>query len=425
MTVAVEAGVDRQAQSFWVLRSRLGEVRKKIERLNRRARRLGCEPIVFEETGGTRYEEQVRYEHDPFNPPSCTSAVKFKIQRAEVIVSGVAPRIAGWELAARLEPTGSGNLVNAVPGSAELPDWVRTVASRCDHCRVKRYRKDVYALRNLASGEIKLVGSTCLADFLGHDDPKAIAAGAEFFIEAAEACGDPDDYLEHMGPGGSRDFDLGIFLKAAAANILAFGWTSRGAAHEDPGKVATADATVTLLTNSRMDREDLERLQAVADRAAELAGKALTWAQAIPAEVKASYLWNVRMVAHEGLVSYRTTGIAASIVSAYMREEERAQERERDQGQPSEHQGEVGKRQEFRLKVTGKRYIDGGYGLTVLHLFEDEGGNRFSWFASSADLEEGQVFNIKGTVKIHDQYKGVKRTVLTRCKVAGEGDCEF
>ena len=42
------------------------------------------------------------------------------------------------------------------------------------------------------------------------------------------------------------------------------------------------------------------------------------------------------------------------------------------------------------------------------------------WFASSTPdnvLDDGIEYIVKGTIKKHEEYKGLKQTVLTRCKL--------
>lgn len=95
---------------------------------------------------------------------------------------------------------------------------------------------------------------------------------------------------------------------------------------------------------------------------------------------------------------------------------ERAKEREIE-GKASEYVGEVKERIEFEAEVTGVYGTEGFYGHTDIVKFKDASMNQFTWFASDyTGLERGDRITIKGTVKKHDDYKGVKQTVLTRCK---------
>lgn len=63
----------------------------------------------------------------------------------------------------------------------------------------------------------------------------------------------------------------------------------------------------------------------------------------------------------------------------------------------------------------------GGYGSTetrYIYKFVDADENVLVWKTSNSDMldYEGKQLTLKGTVKAHDEYKGEKQTVLTRCK---------
>lgn len=111
----------------------------------------------------------------------------------------------------------------------------------------------------------------------------------------------------------------------------------------------------------------------------------------------------------------------------------------------SEWQGEVGKRISLNLTLTISMYWETQYGTQYMHLMKDADGNVYKWMTSNPvgyykeatgndysyedengvkwdwhNIEEknAESFTIKGTVKEHSEYKGVKQTVLTRCKVS-------
>lgn len=109
----------------------------------------------------------------------------------------------------------------------------------------------------------------------------------------------------------------------------------------------------------------------------------------------------------------------------------------------SEYVGQVKDRLTMTLTFTGtahwevdttKQFWNGRWGReqtrdVYLHKFKDEHGNIFTWKTSDplgywdehgqwVHIDEGTQVTIKGTVKEHSEYKGIKQTVLTRCKVA-------
>ena len=53
--------------------------------------------------------------------------------------------------------------------------------------------------------------------------------------------------------------------------------------------------------------------------------------------------------------------------------------------------------------------------------FADQAGNALIWKTSSSpQLDEGDKYRVRGTVKEHCEYRGERQTVLTRCKVEKE-----
>lgn len=85
-------------------------------------------------------------------------------------------------------------------------------------------------------------------------------------------------------------------------------------------------------------------------------------------------------------------------------------------GHPSQYQGSIGDRMELKLWVA--RIIDLGetqYGTKQLYLFQDENSNEFTWSTGvKKDWQVGDAVVVRGTVKSHDTYQGVRQTGLTR-----------
>lgn len=77
-----------------------------IEKLNRRAPKLGCEPIVINVL--RQYEVEKKSER---------TGLKYRQTWMEIEVVGEAPKLAGWTLLAVIEMLETGeNLVRTVPG---------------------------------------------------------------------------------------------------------------------------------------------------------------------------------------------------------------------------------------------------------------------------------------------------------------------
>lgn len=77
--------------------------------------------------------------------------------------------------------------------------------------------------------------------------------------------------------------------------------------------------------------------------------------------------------------------------------------------------GDVGERyNDMKLTVKFIHGFDSDFGYTFIHKMEDEKGNQFTWFTGKC-LEKDKTYTMNATVKSHDEYKGTKQTVLTRC----------
>jgi hypothetical protein len=85
---------------------------------------------------------------------------------------------------------------------------------------------------------------------------------------------------------------------------------------------------------------------------------------------------------------------------------------------PSKWQGEVGDRIDRTLTVTKITPLaDGYYGPSTFFLFKDEYDNEYCWTTGSKNLELNATYEVRGTIKALQKYKGKEQTVLTRCRV--------
>lgn len=100
-----------------------------------------------------------------------------------------------------------------------------------------------------------------------------------------------------------------------------------------------------------------------------------------------------------------------------------------------EYYGAVGDKFELTLTFDKSFGFEGAYGFTYIHLFHDDENHLFKWSSSNGtykveydktadfggvehcEFEVGHKYLMKGTVKAHNEYKNVKQTVITRCKV--------
>ena len=95
-----------------------------------------------------------------------------------------------------------------------------------------------------------------------------------------------------------------------------------------------------------------------------------------------------------------------------------------------EYYGAVGDKFELTLTFDKSFGFEGAYGFTYIHLFHDDENHVFAWSSSNGsykveywggieyvEYEVGHKYLIKGSIKDHREYRNVKQTVITRCKV--------
>jgi hypothetical protein len=95
--------------------------------------------------------------------------------------------------------------------------------------------------------------------------------------------------------------------------------------------------------------------------------------------------------------------------------------------------GNVGDKFEKEMTFEKMFGFETQFGYQYILLFRDEENHVFVWKTANGNLgknfnwaeyEVGQKYLIKGTVKSHDEYKNVKQTVITRCKVLDDFHAE-
>ena len=85
---------------------------------------------------------------------------------------------------------------------------------------------------------------------------------------------------------------------------------------------------------------------------------------------------------------------------------------------PSRWQGEVGDRIDRTLTVIKVTPLeDGYYGPITFFLFRDEYDNEYCWTTGSKSLDLNATYEVRGTIKALQKYKGKEQTVLTRCRI--------
>lgn len=404
----------------------MGWLQTKIEKLNRRAAKLGQSLIELKTIG----EEMVEYKQNMDPAIDAIGTVPFKpvtIYKKffNVQITGQAPVIAGWTFVGSIEHEEGGNILKLLPEQV-IPESYRKALAHCDHCNIDRVRNSTFILFN--GTDYKQIGRNCLQDFVGQDVANVIARA--LILSSLDELGnaaEDEDFLGHTSKG-KQYWSLKEYLANVVAVVEKIGFVSRKKAQElnklgnHTAGNATSDVAFNLMTVKDAAREIGIYISKEHEKKAE---EILAWLETyLNSKTQLNeYEHNLQVILEREFVSYSTLGFAASIASLHYRET--AATAEKTNKKPSEYVGEVGKRMKG-LKLTLNKIInlgEGAYGIMHLYKFEDEVGNTLVWFSGNSvdsetrDFLEGRVYNVTATVKEHSLYNGSKQTVLTRSKL--------
>ena len=420
----------------WIPESKFDELQAKTAKLNRRAAKLGCPPIVV---------EQVEERFVPVRKHNGVEWVTTGYKReVHVRVAGVAPQVAGWTFVARLQHGEGGNIVSKAPSerSTQLDENLWLVDPVCEHCKTKRARKDTFILRD-ASGSHRQVGRNCLADFLRTADVEMALTFWKYLheIEIEIASGGDSDDDEGLGGGGFRGrryWHVESVLNAAASAIRVLGWTSRAAALSyveasggfGTGGRATSDTVEWLVDPPRPSSdpkvaEEERRLRkklAPIERDSKVAIDTLEWIRR-RLDPTSDYERNLKVALTGDFIDPRTSiGLVVSAVQAHLRRIGELDRKANPAKRPSQHVGEIGKRlRDLPCKILSTRQIVNDDWTSTLVVFETDDGDQLKWFATGEhEFVVGARVKLTGTVKKHDEWKSTKATLLNRCVVVEE-----
>jgi hypothetical protein len=395
----------------------ISDLQKKIDKLNRKAVKIGTTPITL--TLGDKIILSETYDHE-WVVRTADDKRRFgprTVECQEVTVAGEAPKYDGWMFIATLEPVGDKNLIRAIEGIEGLSAYRETVGI-CEHCNKTRRRNDTYVVQH-NDGTRKVVGKSCLKDFLGHTNPNQLAAWAAMILQLEEiAAGYADeDAYERCG---TSSWPLEEFLPAVSGCIRANGWASRTAAKENFGTVSTADQVLYVLQMPHGEKRNKAYAEiAPSQREIDRASAALQWCQDGVDFADNDYLMNLNVIAQAGSTTAKQAGYAASMLIAHAKFEDRELERKkRDERPESHHIGNIGERLEMTLTCERIHEVESDYGCSGIHKLVDQDGNDLTWFASGSAtwIDEGETVTVKATVKKHDEFRGRKQTIVNRVK---------
>lgn len=400
---------------YAILEGNMERLMKKITRIQNKCRKFGCD-FHFAEVG----EEFREVKAD---------CGEIRLARFVMVEAEGTAIVNGWKFIASVEHTDKGNIIRSVC-DVEVPARYYDSNPVCEHCNSRRYRKDTFIVMNEETGEFKQVGKSCLCDFTHGMSAEGVASYTALFDELIQG------EAPMGGCWGERYFETAEFLQYVAETIRTFGYRKNDPYSSERSTRDRASDYIILDHGGfrgMYDEAIRETLQAEmesvsfdADRPdmVKLAKDARAWALAQPEEN--NYMHNLITACKLDRISAKHFGILASLFPTYNREleyqarkaaEEAKRKVEQERGLKSEWVGNVKDR--ITVPVESFKCVtswETDYGITRIYKILDASGNVFTW-KTGTFLEEG-IKSITGTIKAHNEFRGVKQTELTRCRVA-------
>lgn len=334
-----------------------------------------------------------------------------------------------WAFGGSVEPSGvdGKNFVNVNLSGKDLgfivPSKYFTVnPCTCDYCKTNRKRNKTYLVVNQETGEWKQLGKECLKLFVTGIDVDAIAT-FESFIKEAECAANPGDEFFY-----NKRFK---FVKVADALALAY------AVYSERGYLATRDSVGNSndLCNKNIVQRKLTqqygcdsdflnitnstrgKIDAMTFKADINVGDVISDVEQLPDD---PYYNNLKVIVANEYVPLNKLGLLVSIPKAIDRyeEEKRRQEEKEKLASESNYLGSVGEKISVNF-VSGREVAccETQFGLLHIYEFKDANGNMVIWKTSSGkDIPESGT--VTGTVKAHEEYNGIKQTIILRAKIA-------
>ncbi len=416
MTTETETKTVTQTSVYSVHADRFGEVTKRAEKLNKRAIKLGAEPVTI-----TFLRNEERPVIDPETKQPVRDYFGHVVTKTWTVftIEGARPKADGWVLAARFDHSVAelgAPIIKSVPGTGDLAPEFRTNERTqvCEHCKSKRRRKDTFLVRHDDGREL-VVGRQCIADFLGHNLAKLVPVceGILGFI----------DELDGFRGSNELPVSLGGFLTVVTALVRTGGYVSKAIAR-DRGGMSTADEAWALCaTPEHLLKGEERAFLAKANDFATQAQDVLSWAKEAFSAPKSDFDYNMHLATKvESNLPATLSGVAAYLPVAWMKANENQVKKEAKK--PSEYVGTVGGKVDLMVTYLGTASFDSEWGTTHIHRFQDSDSNLIVWKTSTGLFKgdsyewftEGSVLKLRGSVKAHTEYKGTKQTLVLRVK---------
>lgn len=424
-------------KTYMIPEENVENLEKKFNAAARKIRKINpeLEPTMAKSNHTIILIRKIEFHTCDCRSETAVKEVPYEARRIELKIPDEAVFVENnWAFGGSVEPSGveGKNFVNVNLSGKNLgfvvpSKYFTSDSCTCDYCKTNRKRNKTYLVVNQETGEWKQLGKECLKLFVTGIDVDAIAT-FESFIKEAEDMTNPSDGFFY-----ERRFR---FVKVTDA--LAFAC----AVYRERGYLATRDfdgnsndlcnknivqrklsrlygydsdfLNITSSVRCKIDEINLKIDSAIAREDVEVSVEMVS---RLPDD---AYYNNLKVIVSNEYIPLNKFGLLVSIPKAidrYEEEKKRREEKERLAAE-SNYLGKVGEKISVNF-VSGREVAccETQFGLLHIYEFKDANGNAVVWKSSSSKDIPGSG-TVTGTVKAHEEYNGIKQTIILRAKIA-------
>lgn len=383
------------------------DVEKKINRIKNKCKKYNCDfnySIIGDEIRDVEDDEHFMH----------------KVRYILVDVSGTAIAEDGWRFVGIIEHTTNGNILRINDTTLQVPKKYYNIDPICEHCNTNRRRKETCLIYNEPTGDWKQVGKSCLAEYTHGLDAELIARFASYYNVFEEASN------HHVSNADKSEYYVNVkdFLNISFDVIRHFGYRKTyldGEYNYDSTRNICSEIYAYLHGANTSDYfKELVKNHGVGLANSDAiinTENAIHWI--MDQDDDNEYIHNLKVIVSNEYTSYKNLGILASLHQSYSNYMEKEMRNKTQHIEiTNEYVREVGSKLEH-VKVNSFKLVsmfDNMYGTTYLYSFIDTEGHAYIWYASKYIQNPEKVIAVSGKVKDHSEYRGIKQTVLTRCR---------
>jgi hypothetical protein len=396
---------DADRPTISLRQAKLDDAREILNKLADRADNYG-QSITWREESYERTVERIRWDGKR------TQVIE---QWVDIYVKGGAPKIGDHSFIAMLERLPDGVIVKAVP-DVEIGTFGSNWNGSCDHCGSARARVHGFVIEG--SEGRKIVGKSCVRDYLGMDVPTGMLA----VLNRIATLSDLEEDEGGWARGGAWSTDMLGVIAAARCAVGMFGYGKK----ELENRSTYARVRKLLSAFPPKGEEEIalkEEFHSRGDHYQVEGEKVIAWARVLDSDN--DYLNNLRVILSNDYVTDKHMGLAVSAVVAYDRAMEKAALAAAPKIEGNGHFGEVKKRTEHDVVIDRIYSQDNRWGCFKTFYFRTPEGQILVWKTDYTTFlpvdgrpaNNGDKLRLAFTPTKHAEYKDVPQTYINRCKV--------